>query len=197
MDSTFVDALVLLRAEFKIFGDWDPASHAFIEACGVSWMQVSAAIGRIAYSSCAIENGSFAFFEDGEHSLVFEVLGEDGETVVDLCAFSLAEPRRFGTGVGRATILGEPNVHNPTSWAWGKALPIHRTPLAWLKARCRGGVILDHRYAPVVFRKALGRLLAEDEQHAHELRLMLSTPAVPEEMIVYPGTMRSSKRRAA
>ena len=196
MDSAFVDALVLLRAEFMIFGDWTPAGYASVQAYGVSLTHILEHVGRVAICKCVIENGYFAFSQEGEHSLVFEVLDDDGETVVDLCAFSLAEPQHFGVGVGRAIVLGEANVRNPAAWAWGKALPVCRNPLSWFKARCRGVVILDHCYGPVIFREALGRLLAEDEQHA-ELRQMLCTPPVRKEMIVDPGTLKASKGRAA
>ena len=197
MNSSFADLLVMLRAEFCIAGDWTSVGLASIQALQVPFTRIVSQVGKIAPSRCILDNGNFDFSRDGEDCLVFEVLSDDDETVIDLCAFSTADPSRFGTGTGRAILLGEANVRNPASWAWGKALPIRRSPLAWLRAGCTGVVILDHRYAPVILREAPGRLLAEDEQHARELRLMLSTPAVPEEMIVHPGTSKSSKRRAA
>ena len=190
MNSDSHDALFLLRAEFQLFGDWTPAGQALIQTHGVPYTEAVSGVGRMALSRCVIEAGQFDFAPDGEQCLVFEVFGEDDVTVIDLCAFSLAEPQRFGTGAWRAFVLGEANVRNPASWTFGQLLRVHRSPLPWLQGRCQGIVIVDHRFAPVVLRDALGQLLAEDEEHARALRQMLSTPAVPSWKIVYPRTWK-------
>lgn len=190
MNNLLADDVVMLRAEFNVWGDWTAAGQEAVQRQGVPLRQLVSHVGRIAPSRCLIDHGHFAFSQDGEDSLVFEVLGDDDLTVIDLCAVSLAEPHRFGSGAGRAFVLGEANVRNPVSWTFGHHLRVHRSPLLWLRCRCQGIVIVDHLFAPVVLRDTLGQLLAEDEEHARVLRQMLSTPAVPWWKIVYPRALK-------
>jgi hypothetical protein len=73
-------------------------------------------------------------------------------------------------------------------------LAIHRNPLDWLRAGCSGVVILDHVNASACLSRKLGDLLAEDEEHARDLRMMLCQPPVDPASIKFP---RAIVRRAA
>jgi hypothetical protein len=110
--------------------------------------------------------------------------------IIDLIAWHPARPRRWALRAGIAEWLGciEPQYLEPA------AVPIWRSPLAWLQAECTGLVLLlDEalsRYR-VLSRCACG-LLAEDEQHATELRDTLERPfAAP------PVSVGRNTRRAA
>lgn len=121
--------------------------------------------------------------EMGDPALVFEVMGEDGETVIDLCAWSIEHPQRFGTALGAADMLGE-------YWLTGGSAPedvlrVHRTPLAWMKAGCDGVVILRRDYRAEPFSCWWGRIAGEDEDHARELAKVLCRPPVDPEMICF------------
>jgi hypothetical protein len=160
--STFSQTLL----EFYNIADWHPTTGAYLRDQGIDDKLVLARAGTAALFPCAFDgNGFFDFDEDGERCLVSEVLDEDAATAIDLCAFSVADPTRFGTADGRAPVLGMTNVTNPASWAFGNLLTTHHNPLEWLQVGCRGVVIMDYRGAREALGKALGKLLATDEDH--------------------------------
>ena len=189
------DMFSLLMAEFLGLADPTPESLAYMKAERFDEKLVMAFAGNLALIPCTIDDaGFFDFDPNGETCCVFEVLDEDAATTIDLCAFAVATPERFGTALGNAPVLGLTNVTNPASWAFGKVLPIHRTPLGWLREGCKGAVILDHQHAPVALGEALGKLLAEDEAHARQLREMLCRPPVDPANIIFRKVV---DRRAA
>ena len=73
---------------------------------------------------------------------------------------------------------------NAASWALGDFLPVHRSALRWLKAKCRGVVILDHEFGFVMLRRALGPLEAEDEAHAFTIDRLINPPPFAHEILV-------------
>lgn len=93
--------------------------------------------------------------------------------IVDLVAFSAAFPNRWALRTGAALWLGavEPQYLMPNP------VPIWRTPLHWLGNDCAGLVLLSRdrrdRYRVL---STLDSILAEDEQHAEELRQLLAAP---------------------
>lgn len=189
------DMFKLLLREFYDHADWTPSIAAHFKAHGIDDKLVLAHAGTAALLPCVFDgNGYFDLDPEGETCLVFEVLDEDAATTVDLCASSIADPRRFGSAVGGIPVLGMTNVTNPASWAFGKVLPVFRRPLSWLRAGCQGVVILHHSGAADCLARKLGNLLAEDEAHARDLRSMLCTPPVDPSSILYP---RSAMRRTA
>jgi hypothetical protein len=197
MDNPFPSTLGTLLHEFysASFGPVILDTAAYVKAQGIDPKMVEAHAGTASLFSCTFDSaGYFDFAEGGESCLVFEVLDEDAATTIDLCAFAVATPKRFGTAMGNAPVLGLTNITNPASWAFGTVMPIHRTPLGWLRDDCRGVVILDHQHAPAALGRALGKLLAEDEEHATELRPMLCSPPVDPRNIIFK---KATARRAA
>jgi hypothetical protein len=195
MNNPFLNPLGALLNEFYALADWRQDESEFAREHCLDLELVNAHAGGFFLLPCRFDDaGFFDFAEDGDTAAVFEVLDEDAAATIDLCAFSVADPTRFGTAMGSAAVLGETNVTNPASWAFGNVLPIHQRPLDWLRSGCRGVVILDHRRAPVIMSKALGPILATDEDHARVLRDMLCTPPVDPRNIVF---RRSPDRRAA
>jgi len=65
------------------------------------------------------------------------VLDSDGQTPVDIAGVSIQDPHRFGTMLGKGSLLGLDQVDNPATYARGP-LKLVRTPLAWLQAGIEG-----------------------------------------------------------
>jgi hypothetical protein len=76
------------------------------------------------------------------------------------------------TWLGRAWALGEEKIWSPRLTDHG-ALPVHRTPVGWLKAR-REGICLVRPAAAAHYLNDAGPLLAEDEAHGDELDQILT-----------------------
>jgi hypothetical protein len=97
----------------------------------------------------------------------------NGGGIVDLVAFHPAHPHRWALRVGAAEWLGavEPQYMGPA------AVQIWRSPLDWLRADCRGLVILspDPRDQYRLL-SSFGALLVEDVEYATELRQILARP---------------------
>ena len=191
------DMFQSLMHEFynEAFGPVILDTAAYAKAQRIDLELAMAHAGALSLHSCTLDGGGYFDFDpNGEPCLVFEVLDEDAITTVDLCAFSVADPARFGTVNGGAPVLGMTNVTNPATWAFGKLLHVHRHPLAWLQWGCSGVVILDHRSSPPFMSRKLGDLLAEDEAHARDLRMMLCHSPCAPASIKFP---RATARRAA
>ena len=122
------------------------------------------------------------------HGRAFLFLVEDdGGDPLDIVAWTPTSNRhRLATWAGRAWGLGRDEAFVPRV-AEHDALPIHRDPLAWLRAGRRGCVILRPRLAADVLCDA-SPLLAEDTEHGVQLRRELSRPAP--RIIVPSGTQR-------
>jgi hypothetical protein len=188
-----MDSLTHHLRIFRELADWSPATADYVRRHQIPMRDFVGFAGNIAVLPATISGGSFELATDGEASACFEVIGDDGETTVDLCAMSVADPARFGVAVGAATLLGECNVTNPGSWAFGRHLKVHRTPLTWLKAGGDGVAILDHMFAPVLLGQALGPIEAEDSAHALDLRNMLCrAPVNPKNIIFKTHPFRSA-----
>lgn len=77
--------------------------------------------------------------EEGQRHLIIPV--HDGSGVIDLIATRPDAPRRWHWRIGQACLLGEANLNPPT---WEHApVPIHQTPIDWLRADCTGACVLD------------------------------------------------------
>lgn len=167
------------------------AAIAYAREHGFPIELVEAYAGTLSVLPCSFDGaGFFDFDAQGEPCLVFEVLDEDNASTVDLAAFALADPSRFGTADGTLGVLGLTNVTNPATWSLGALLKVHRTPLGWLKDGCRGVVITDHQKAPAALARALGLIAAEDMAHASDLTQLLCRPPVEPRNIVVPQVRR-------
>lgn len=138
---------------------------------GLDWSAVEAATGGVfLVPTRPVRPRSFEFCPGGRLVAMCEVFDEDGETVIDLAAWSLADPHRFGTMFGRAPALGMAFATNPASGFTGQPLRLFRTPLGWLRAGCQGSVLLDRaRGARWLLDLGTSKFGAEDDHHAAEL----------------------------
>jgi hypothetical protein len=102
--------------------------------------------------------------------LIFDCWGQ----AIDIAGWN-PHSGRFGTWRNRAWALGEGSAFAPRLSEHG-ALPMWRTPLNWLVA-CRKGVVLFQPRLAAAFLCDAGPLLAEDLEHAHELKKQLTRPS--------------------
>lgn len=186
---------LLARAEFLSRAEWTPATAAYVTANGIDLDALNRHAGAIAIMGCHFfGNGSFCLDGDeGKPATVIEVYAEDDETTVDLCAWPVDNPDTFATLLG-AEALGMARVSNIATWALGGVLSVHRTPLRWLQAGCRGCCILDHRYVSVWLGGVPGEIQAEDVDHARQIDAWLNPPRFDRKRILVP---RDGERRAA
>lgn len=148
----------------------------FINTNGIDLREVYARCGCIAVTCCEFFDGRRFDFAgpDDELSAVLFALGEDSETVVDLAAWPIADPAKFATAIGHGTVLGIDQITNPASYFRDEPLRLYRTPLAWLRAGCRGAVVLQPGLAAVsTLARAPSRIACEDRDHAREIAAML------------------------
>ncbi len=108
--------------------------------------------------------------------VVIEARGEDGETVIDLVAWPIANPTDVHTLCGAASMLGLWQAFNAATYVFDYPLAIHRTPLDWLKADCQGAAIIIPDLAAQTFLDIAnfgGQIGASDPAHARELKAHL------------------------
>lgn len=123
----------------------------------------------------AVRYGADRSFDPGGRtpSMVIEARGEDGDDVLDLVAWPLERPTKFARLYGRASVLGAHALLDLATYRDDRPVRMHRTPLAWLQARCDGAVLLDPVRGGRVLLDAPGRIAAEDDAHAGELAAAL------------------------
>jgi hypothetical protein len=123
--------------------------------------------------------------EDGGKTFVFEhatdtdagrdafiLPVEGGSGSIDLVAFD-PEIALLATWLGRAFAINEASIWEPN--LDGDPLPIWRDPIAWLKAKREGIVLLKLEQA-YSYLDHLPGVIAEDVQHGEELEKLLWTP---------------------
>ncbi len=110
---------------------------------------------------------------DAVDGVIIEARSEDGDSVIDLVAWPIANPTDVHTLCGAAPMLGLWQAFNAATYVFDCPLIVHRTPLDWLKADCNGAAIVIPKLAVRTFLEISdigGRIGAEDFNHAHELR---------------------------
>ena len=163
----------LLLARAELYERADPTAQwlAYIKAERIDARDCCPHCGLLAVTPCAFFSSRFDFAApdeaDAEPAAVIECLGDDGATIIDLCAWPLADPTRFAIMFGTAFALGIERVDNPATYFAGQHLQLYRTPLRWLQAGCDGAVILDQASAHLSD-EALA--LAFTAEHGDELR---------------------------
>jgi hypothetical protein len=119
-----------------------------------------------------------------EDCIFLPVMDEDGVTPIDVVAFSMANPARFGTMLGLGGVLGAGEVLNPATYWGGEPCRLLRTPLEWLQEGIEScAVVLDPTLSEPILAWAPGNLAAMDEDHAHDL---VETGAVDPARLVVP-----------
>ncbi len=106
----------------------------------------------------------------------------------DLIAVALRPPHGWRLRRGAATLLGLHEIERRSlapARAWHRdlldgptdhPLVIHRAPIGWLRAGCRGVVVLDWRAAAVDLLGLWTAIVAEDVGHGLEIRRRLTRP---------------------
>jgi hypothetical protein len=167
------------RAKLGQRAEPTPEWAAYIAAENVD-LTVYAFIGILAVTRARFfPDRRFEFYDDGIPVAVCEVLGDDAKTVIDLVAWPIRRPDKFATALGVASGLGTDQAKNPSTFFANQPLLIHRTPLGWIKSRCRGAVILNRLTAPTWLGTALGPIAGEDLEHARELARLLHPHVSP------------------
>jgi hypothetical protein len=128
----------------------------------------------------------FEFADPGEMAAIVLVLDGEGE-VIDAVAWATSDEQRFATLLGRAQALGLDQVSNAATYFAGQALQVHRSPLRWLKAGCRGCVVLDRRSAWQWLGDAPGPIEGEDVAHARTLLFLLKGRKTSHQIFVSIG----------
>ena len=108
--------------------------------------------------------------------MVIEAKGEDGEEVIDLVAWPVADPRDIRTLCGAAPLLGWWNAVSPATYLFSRSLTIHKTPLEWLQADCEGAAIIVPNLAGRLLMDIAGTFAAGDTGHVAGLRRMVRRP---------------------
>jgi hypothetical protein len=109
---------------------------------------------------------------------------------VDLLAFHPGAPNRWALRYGLATVLGAiaPQYCRPDP------VPVHRDVTDWLRAGCKGIVLLTHdRFGARRVLQQIQSIEAEDERQALELRRILEMPTPVQSQIV----VRTARKMAA
>ncbi len=121
--------------------------------------------------------------------VVIEARGEDGETIIDLVAWPVANATDIHTLCGAAPMLGLWQAFNAATYVFDVPLVMHRTPLAWLQAGCNGAAVTIPRLVARTFLDLPGRIGAADLAHQRELKSLLNDMIRAVE-IVSPKTIR-------
>lgn len=172
-------------------------SIAYVRQHRLDWSIMEATCGGVFLAPIRPDRHWFDFDPDGVEAVVIEARGADSVEVVDLVAWLPANPGRWWTVLGAATVLGEAFAASPTSGFGGAPLRLHRTPLAWLQAGCDGAVILDpNRGGRWLMDLDHAAIAAEDADHAAEIDAMRLATA-QRQPIVIPQARRPRPRVAA
>lgn len=144
--------------------------------------------------ACVVRNvmdcGNQRFdFANGEAeqlpAFVCEAFGSDGESLVDLVAWPLDSPNKVMSMFGRCGLLGAWEAMNPATYFMDSSLVMHRTPLEWLQAGCRGAVVVTPYVAARMFLDLPGKIAARDDIHGRQLEA-LRRSVLPKDQILVP-----------
>jgi len=138
--------------------------------------------GVVAVTHCVFyDHRRFDFADpaerEAEPAAAIVAMGDDGATMIDLVAWPIEAPGRFGSLFGDVAALGADRVGNPASYFAGQHLQIYKTPLRWLQGGCSGAVVIDPHGARIVLRRAVGPIAGEDIHHARALQKLSHLPA--------------------
>ena len=113
-------------------------------------------------------NDRFDFDPLGIEAVVFEAIGEDGETPIDLVAWPIDCPGRVLTMFGRCGLIGAFCAFNPATYYAGSVLPVYRSPVELFRSGSGGAAIAVRQLIDLP-----GRVVAQDLRHGIELQRML------------------------
>jgi hypothetical protein len=179
-------AVLAARVEFHERAVPSFTLTTYLRESGVDQAALIGFIGSLAVMKAVfLENRRFDFADDGVEVLMMEAFGADGETVIDLVAWPLANAARPACMFGRIGLLGLWEAMGAATYALGGALTIHATPLDWLRAGCRGAAIVDPRIAAREFIDLPGKVIARDTKHGRYIE-DLARSVVPCDFVLVP-----------
>lgn len=185
-----MSGLLGFRADLYAAAHYSRELASYLAANGLRFTDFAPFVGTMALTRCRYFKGRrFDFDSEGRNSIVIEVLADDGETIIDLCAWPVDVPDKHATACGVAKGLGGWHIANSATYFLDRPLRIWRSPLTWLRNGCQGAVILDESRAGLWLADALGPIAAEDVDHGRRLLSALA-PWVPMQNIVVPDPRR-------
>ena len=154
-----------------------PETLAYLKKNGVRLTRtMSDCVGTITLALIADHgNKRFDFDAGGFEALVCDVMGEDGETAVDLIAWPVDDPETVLTMFDRCGLVGAYQAFNPASYFDGNPLPVHRTPLDLFRAGYTGAAVAIPRIAARQILDLPGSVLAVNHRHGIELKTLIET----------------------
>jgi hypothetical protein len=161
-----------LEAEHQSHDDLDQALRNWLEAQGVSAQAIASPWPIKAATVRLAKDGRFDRDPDGVMALTIAVI-DHGE-IVDLAAWH-AGSGRLATWLGVGFALGQAQIFEAATYMFDSPLLVHRTPLGWLRAKCRGIVILRPELA-YGYLAHVEHIEAEDEAHEWEIRKLVRPP---------------------
>jgi hypothetical protein len=178
-----IDALEL-ALNFHERAEPDLSLMHWLRDHGVDVRHVLNILGPVAELDIIVRRGRFGVAH-GETTgriraaVVHVATDDNGETPVDLVAWTRERPQRVFQSLGAVEALGVDQIRNPASYFLSKPLVVHRHPLNWLRAGCDGIVIFDARAVNTRLKCLPQRLegydLAADSiEHGRELERILS-----------------------
>ena len=179
-----------VRADWLLNGVTEPPERIeYRRHQGLKLGEIEAHAGLFAVCPCMFWQSNltglptFHLSDDGEPSAVIEALGADGKTILDLVAWPLRVPLEFATAVGNMELLGAFNILGKIN----SPLMMHWTPLSWIKADCKGCVVLNPERAGHWIQKyCKTKVLAEDLEHA---RWLLDFGIVRKDQLLVPSNI--------
>ncbi|MDF1607698.1 hypothetical protein PZ897_05860 [Hoeflea sp. YIM 152468] len=118
-------------------------------------------------------NDRFDFDPVGIEAVVFEAMGEDGETPIDLVAWPIDCPWHVLTMFGRCGLIGAFCAFNPATYCAGSVLPIYRSPHELFRCGFNGSAIAVPHIAAWQIIDLPGRVVAQDLRHGIQLQRLI------------------------
>ena len=167
--SSFADAL----AAFYARAWWRPELRNFFGEHKINLGRILPHVGAIGLLDVIEISGDRFEFSSGQLGdliacLVFEALDDDEEPY-DLVALPIGEPQAPMSLFGSVGFLNYASVSWPGSYSLGKAMPVHRHALDWLKTGCTGTAIIHPAVAARQMIDLPGPLLGMDSDHCRDL----------------------------
>jgi len=120
-------------------------------------------------------NQRFDFDPNGIEAVIFEAMGKDGETTIDLVAWPIDCPNIVLTMFGRCGLIGAFSAFNPATYYGGLPLPVYRSPLELFRAGFTGAAIAVRNIAARQLIDLPGRVVAQDYRHGKDLQDMIES----------------------
>lgn len=171
-----------------------------LDALRLRWLLHQGISSKSIVGPWAVMGGTVIFDNDpnryrplvtGDKALIFVVLDKPYTEAaelnpIDMVAWS-PRSRLIGTRLGVAFAVGEEQIGIDGLGTTGLPIPVHRSPLGWLRANRHGIVVADWEHAAYALRGLL--LSAEDEPHRRELQQRLG--------VMQPTIIAADRRAAA